>query len=355
MKTGKLITSLLAVTLLTACGAKEDPISSSIKSGETDAKGCEVYRYSDIIENHETYFAKLPFAYKSASQKPGTVVREDYVTNVYGREFSKYLNVYLPYGYKQEDTSKKYNVIYFQHGDKRSADAIVKAGDDTMETKRMLDNLFDPDMGGITPSIIVFPTLYLAEDQSLAGDNGLNDIPANLTEEYIEDILPLVEGKYNTFTEDASSETGLMASRDHRAFTGYSRGAIFTWRMFQEKLDYFRYWAPMSCMAYPLGTNFGNMGEAESGDYMEAAYQSIKNVVSEKKARNYFIYASVGNKNDMPKMREEMNKFVNHENSIFSYGTDPDENNFFFSVSKFEHTDIYVPYYYYNSLQVFFK
>lgn len=40
---------------------------------------------------------------------------------------------------------------------------------------------------------------------------------------------------------------------------------------------------------------------------------------------------------------------------VFSYGKDPQKNNFFFAVSDFPHNDLYCPYYFYNSLQVLFK
>lgn len=39
---------------------------------------------------------------------------------------------------------------------------------------------------------------------------------------------------------------------------------------------------------------------------------------------------------------------------VFSYGQDPKENNFFFTVSNFSHLDLYSPYYFYNSLKVLF-
>jgi hypothetical protein len=40
---------------------------------------------------------------------------------------------------------------------------------------------------------------------------------------------------------------GLMASRNHRGFGGFSMGSVATWRTFQYALDYFRYFLPMSC------------------------------------------------------------------------------------------------------------
>jgi enterochelin esterase-like enzyme/predicted small lipoprotein YifL len=366
----KAFVTVLALGTLTACGGKAtSDVTSSAKAGGKDSKGMDVYTYDNVITGHTTEFHKLTADYKKASSKPGTVERVDYTTTVYGEvSYEKHFNVYLPYGYNKNDTSKKYNVIYFQHGDKRSADVICNTTEET-EQKRMLDNMFDPAMGGIDPAIIVFPTLYNAynetnADLSEAGDRNMTvtrdgkeiEVPANLDQEYITDILPLVESKYNTYTENATTAEGLIAARKHRAFTGYSRGCIFTWKMFQKHYEYFQWWAPMSCMCYDAtGSNF-NPGSFSSGEEAwEKAYQGVKSARDAFKAYPFFIYASVGNKNDMPQMREEMNYWVNHKDSIFNFGTDPEENNFYFSVSKFEHSDIYLPYYYYNSLQVLFK
>ncbi|MBQ1975635.1 MAG: ParB/RepB/Spo0J family partition protein, partial [Ruminococcus sp.] len=47
----------------------------------------------------------------------------------------------------------------------------------------------------------------------------------NFYKEVIQDIIPAVEMKYNTYLTDPSAE-GIKATRDHRAFTGYSRGSV---------------------------------------------------------------------------------------------------------------------------------
>ena len=39
----------------------------------------------------------------------------------------------------------------------------------------------------------------------------------------------------------------------------------------------------------------------------------------------------------------------------FSYGPDPKKNNIFFGISEFYHSDLLVPYYYWNTLKVLFK
>ena len=50
---------------------------------------------------------------------------------------------------------------------------------------------------------------------------------------------------YSTYAEDTSPE-GLAASRDHRAFCGFSMGSVTTWHTFEYCLDYFQYFMPSS-------------------------------------------------------------------------------------------------------------
>lgn len=59
------------------------------------------------------------------------------------------------------------------------------------------------------------------------------------------DLIPAVESKYSTWAASTDA-SGLAASRDHRAFGGFSMGSVNTWRAFEHCLDYFRYFAPSS-------------------------------------------------------------------------------------------------------------
>ena len=65
----------------------------------------------------EQYQASHPVP-GTAPEKVGRIERFDYETAVYedGVTYPKYANVYLPWCYDPADTARKYNVIYFQHG-----------------------------------------------------------------------------------------------------------------------------------------------------------------------------------------------------------------------------------------------
>lgn len=278
--------------------------------------------------------------------RKGVIERVDYTTDVYedGVTYEKYVNVYLPYGY---DAGQKYNVLYFQHGNKLSNDYFL---DETY--KNYLDNLFAS--GKVDPVILVFTTYYLEPEKAAeyrktqpdapAGDGNYEGVPANFWMEVVQDIIPVVESKYSTYTE-SFDEAGLIASREHRGFSGYSRGSCCTWYMFHSALPYFKWWSPMSanCVA-------GKLISENPTD--EEAYVYLKEAVDANPDLDFFIYVGSGGPTDAGALRQQMAYFEKQD--IFSYGKDPKVNNLYYTLSNFAHGDLYAPYYYYNSLQVLF-
>ena len=298
----------------------------------------------------ETFFEENPYIRTGVPAKKGTVERVDYTTDVYedGKTYQKYCYVYLPWGYDSEDKSKKYNVLYYQHGNTCEPSIFSIGGN-----KPMLDMLFDS--GELDPCIIVSTTYYFdpmgdAEERIRsgmvpAGDGGWEGIKGYFWKEVIENIIPAVETRYNTWLEDGSAEA-IKASRDHRAFSGYSRGAVMTWRMLHYGFEYFKYFAPMSCMTRADKKRGETLTEVEVIDYVTGPIKAHPELP-------FFIFASNGGKEDIQEMNVQMNYLT--KEPCFSYGPDPEKNNIFYAVSDFYHTDFLVPYYYWNSLKVLFK
>ena len=63
--------------------------------------------------------------------------------------------------------------------------------------------------------------------------------------EYENELIPAVEGKYSTFAK-STDLAGIVASREHRAFGGFSLGAVTTWYIFENRFDLQKYFLPMS-------------------------------------------------------------------------------------------------------------
>jgi hypothetical protein len=70
------------------------------------------------VINYRTVYEENTYLRTGVPEKMGFVERLDYTTSVYenGITYNKRAYVYLPYCYDKEDKSRKYNVLYFQHG-----------------------------------------------------------------------------------------------------------------------------------------------------------------------------------------------------------------------------------------------
>ncbi|MBR1971550.1 MAG: hypothetical protein IKA18_03150 [Clostridia bacterium] len=298
----------------------------------------EVMRTTDVV-GKETEFAIVPVQWAEPCQEQGTIEKLYYTTDAYndGNEYEKYVLVYLPYGYDQNDTSKKYNVVYFQHANGSSREIILQG-----RSLNVIDNMFY--RSDIEPVIIVCTTFYLYEDNFDVAYDGQAGTEFLFHKEVLEDIVPLVESKYNTYTTSFDDE-GLKESREHRAFTGFSRGGACTWNMINYAIEYFQWFSPMSC------TCTGPNRDSRFND--EDAYQYIANAITSHPDLDVFIFAASGGDKDIPAVKEQIKHFLTHE-GVLSYGKDPSKNNFYYLLSDLTHGNFACDYYY-NSLQVFFK
>ncbi|MBR2324388.1 MAG: hypothetical protein IKA39_05845 [Clostridia bacterium] len=313
---------------------------SEVKPCSTCGFKFETYKTTDLV-GMETDFFRLPGYFETQDcPEPGTLEKVYYTADSYssGETYDKYVLVYLPYGYDQNDTSKKYNVVYFQHGNNSTIDIIFSA-----KALKMFDNIFY--YTDIEPVIFVNTSFYSVIDDptSKATDGWTDGGDFEFHKEILQDIVPLVESKYNTYTTSFDDE-GLKASRDHRAFTGYSRGGRCTWNMFINAFEYFKWWSPMS----------GGVSFEGSTQVAMEAFERVKETIDAHPGLDFFLFPASGGTNDRPEYIEQMAYFMK-QTDYFSIGKDPSKNNFYYSIADYAHGDPCSPFYFYNSLQVFFK
>ena len=191
--------------------------------------------------------AVIPQEYWSPAAQQGTLVELNYDTyesityEQRTQRLTKRAIVYLPYDYT---ANQRYDVFYLMHGGWSNETSTLGTPDRPSDFKNVLDNAIAADE--MNPLIIVCPTY----NNTSPDDSGDFSLALTLTQNYhhelLKDLLPAVESTYASYADDVSPE-GLIASRDHRGFGGFSMGAVATWRTFQNGLDYFRYFLPMSC------------------------------------------------------------------------------------------------------------
>ena len=115
--------------------------------------------------------------------------------------------------------------------------------------KNTLDHMIEN--GDIPPVIIVSATFY--------NENSNTDFSGSIAEfrrfhrDFEENLMPAVEGQFHTYAKSVSDDD-LKASRNHRAFGGFSLGSVTTWLQFCYDTDYIRYFR-VTCRK---GTGFIN-------------------------------------------------------------------------------------------------
>ncbi len=296
------LTLVLALTVSAAAFAEGRTPPEDKKIIENDAAG--------VVTQFRKYDAKF---WDAESPEPGTVVKMEYTTDVYGEPVNNWLNVYLPYGY---DGMKQYDIIYFFHGTNETPDSFIEDS----RAKNCLDNLIET--GFANPFIMVFPTYYY-DYAERATDKDL------FAQEMREDIMPLVESTYSTYAPTADTE-GFIASRNHRAISGYSQGSHACWVAMSHLLDTARWWLPLSVAS-------------------EAAKVKENILAQTGYADDFFIYVGTGGPRDLAyegtvSMLRDM-----AADDFFSFGNDLHSNNLYATISNEVHQTLIGRYYLYNA------
>lgn len=241
--------------------------------------------------------------------------------------------VYLPYGYDENDTETQYNILYLMHGWGGHAGEYFEYG----SQKNLFDNLIEK--GDIPPLIIVSASFY--HDGSDRGFSSSITAFRAFHNEFENDLMPAVEETYHTYAVSVSDED-LKASRDHRAFGGFSLGSVTTWLSLCYDYDYIHYFLPMSGSSWYYGT-YGDFQIENNVDFIEQLV--TENDLAD---RGYFIYHAVGT-NDAVKSQS-----VDMADEMLSREIFTPDHYVFFQKDRGYHDFNAVQEYLYNALPLFF-
>jgi enterochelin esterase-like enzyme len=187
--------------------------------------------------------AEVVARYQStAAQRQGRVVRVDYTAGSGAATIGKHALVYLPAGYDTQDQQRRYDILYLMHGAGMNADSFLRGSDEPSTFKNLLDHMIEDER--MRPTIVVTPSFYPDGDASL-DLHYAGQLDRVFPRELEDDLMPAVESRYRTFARTADA-AGFIASRTHRAFGGFSMGAVTTWYVLIDSLDYFAFFMPMA-------------------------------------------------------------------------------------------------------------
>ena len=194
-----------------------------------------------------------------------------YLHYVGARGFRKYALVYLPYGYG-DDPARRYDVLYLMHGGGGNPDSWT----DSCILKNMLDHSFAA--GEAEPMIVVFPTFYTDGARRTPGvvDDRFEheSVLTFQKEELTQRLLPAVEGALRTYAE-GFDPASLRRARAHRAFGGFSMGAVNTWYAFSLHLDYFSVFLPLSGDDWTMEIMGGSKKAKETAAALKKAAEGL--------------------------------------------------------------------------------
>ncbi|MBR0253966.1 MAG: hypothetical protein IJQ57_11505 [Synergistaceae bacterium] len=266
---------------LTGCGSGS---SGAVNSENNNAP--EQDNEQEQTQEQETsqteYISQIPLSYFNSAAQKGQVITETYKSYDYTsdnrEEITKTAYVYLPYNY---DESKQYDILYLMHG------WTMTAGDffNGSNIINVLDNLIVN--GNIKPLIVVCAT-FDAENKSQNFSRSVDELSV-FHNDFKNNLVPYIESKYSTYARKNVTEENLRASREHRAFGGFSLGAVTTWYQFIYNLDCVKYFLPMSGDCWIIATYGGR-------DYPVETTQYLEKVISDGKwnEEDFYIYQGIG-------------------------------------------------------------
>ena len=212
----------------------------------------------------------------------------------------------------------RYNILYFMHGGGGWAGQFYNR---SYALNDILDHAIES--GKIAPLIVVTPSFYPSEDSDSSVSNAAG-LVSIFHEEFLHDLMPAVETHYRTWAE-SGKETDLEASRDHRAFGGFSMGSVTTWYQFLNSLDKVHYFLPFSGDCWIL-SQMGGRNQSEATASYLADYAS-----NHPYRDTFYIYAMTGGEDiaydAMSGQVEAM-----RQKDAFQFGRSPADGNISFGI-----------------------
>jgi endo-1,4-beta-xylanase len=302
-----------------------------------------------ITDGFQAPFTAIPEAYFVKPANAGRLERIEYTPTVgLNKGNPKYALVYLPAGYDDSGATEN-KFLYLLHG-----------GGDRPESWTTVD----PSLGFLTvldnmslrkdakPFVVVFTTYLSDHDRQNPGGerDALNNRVKDFWRELTTDLLPLVEKKYHGTAKSFDAQA-LKASRNDRCIGGFSMGGVATWAVYENAMDYFKYYMPLSGDSWAKSINSDKTIAKENVAILKSATERFGYTPDQ-----YMIFAATGTKDiAYPNLSNQVDEMKNYP-EVWKYGYDFPENNFYYLLRQDGIHDYHNQIQYvYNALKVIFK
>lgn len=253
----------------------------------------------------------IPDAIRQPAGKQGKIEEFFYTAHSNGKTLKKHARVYLPYGYDASNKKTKYDVLYLMHGGGDKTTSFLTPPQDWLPLRQVLDHLIAD--GKMRPIIVVTPTFY--DDDENIGSNGMNDGIArtrNFHTELQHDLIPAVETAYNTFLEGTDS-MAITRSRSHRAYGGFSMGALSTWFQLAYGVNAVKYFLPLS------GDLWIHNDKGERQDAKTAAIWLNEQLAKSPYGNDFEVYGYTGTKDIAGNPQKNLVEALSKNAPLFRY------------------------------------
>ena len=278
MKNIQFITFAICLSTLACHACSNEEIKPDMEQSETPSENPDTPPEAATIQMTEA----VPEQYFRTARQQGTVEMIGYISKDYAGSMApttKPAYIYLPYGY---DANQQYDIIYLIHGWTGTAEQYFGLAS-WPQMKNLFDNMIQN--GDCKPFIAVSPT-WDRDNRSKGWSESTEEVAA-FHNEYLNELIPAVESRYSTYAE-TFDKAGILASRDHRAFGGFSLGSITTWYIFEHCFDLQKWFLPMSGDNWHIQM-FGGQYEPE------ATAQFLAEVVNASDYKdNFYVWYAVG-------------------------------------------------------------
>lgn len=237
----------------------------------------------------EIAITELPDSYRTPCEQHGTVQTLTYTISSDTGMVTKSAQVYTPYGYDASNPKPRYNVLYLAHGGGDSSRSFFDGSHGSIPLSLIVDHLISE--GRLTPLIVVGIT-YFPDDSGRVryGMQETIELCRDFHTELEQSVIPAVGKAFPGTWYDASDPSTITHTRKHRAYGGFSMGALSTWYQLAYGLDAVGTFLPFSgdCWVYD------EKGEKQS--FETAAQWLNSQVAASPYAKEFVVHAFTGNK-----------------------------------------------------------
>lgn len=296
-------------------------------------------------------FHRLPEHYWKPSASPGEIREIFYETSSYRAlqpRIRKSTLVYLPSGYDDADAATRYDILYLMHGVQHFPKHLLGGAGCSSKWKNILDHMIEN--GDIDPMLFVFPTFYQGQYNLHCKIDVNHELTQRFPQELCEDLIPAVETELHTFARSVDPE-GQKASREHRAFGGFSMGAVAAWNVFLESPD-------------AVSIHFALSGDSWTEGYFGSETRPMETALTLQEAvrqsgwtrDDFSIFIATGTEDMALPALERQVDAMQQLSDTFLFGDEAEPGNCWYLLSQGgEHTYEYVAHYLYNGLPRYFK